>query len=176
MNPTCASTVFFAICLFFALAAPVQASKDIVQKHVPEAEQVGSVRFRYLFFDIYDASLYAPEGEFAEDEPFALKLVYLRDIQGEHIARQSIEEMRKQGVDNDVLLQNWQTQMQALFPDINEGDALLGIRVAADMALFFHNHTLIGEVSDPLFIERFFDIWLGENVRSARLQAKLLGK
>jgi hypothetical protein len=46
---------------------------------VPDAELVGQGRLKFLFWNVFDASLYAPDGTWSRDEPFALSVPYLRD-------------------------------------------------------------------------------------------------
>ena len=37
-----------------------QSVPDYVTKQVPEAQVVGNAMFTYMFWDVYDATLYAP--------------------------------------------------------------------------------------------------------------------
>ena len=119
--------IFISICAVFVMfLAPVYAS-ELVSRYVPDAEKVGEGRLTVMVWDVYDASLYAPKGEWEEDKPFALKLTYLRDIKGKKIADRTIEEIRKQGFDDEVKLADWHAQLIRIFPDVNEDTSLVGI-------------------------------------------------
>ena len=97
-----------------------------IKNYVPEAQKVGHGRLTYLFWDVYDATLFAPQGDFANSKPFALQLSYLRDIEGKKIADRSAEEMRTQGITDEVKLAAWHSQMREIFPDVAEGSSLPG--------------------------------------------------
>ena len=47
-----------------------------IRGFVPNAQKVGEGRLTYLFWDVYDATLYAPAGAWDNDKPFALQLSY----------------------------------------------------------------------------------------------------
>jgi hypothetical protein len=46
-------------------------------------QPVGSGDLRYLVWNVYTATLFAPSGAWAPDAPFALHIVYHMDIEGE---------------------------------------------------------------------------------------------
>lgn len=145
-----------------------------IQADVPEAELVGSGRFSVLFWDIYDASLFAPGGHWRSDAPFALSLTYLRDFEGKEIAIQSVKEMRRQdGITNEQL-DKWGESMTALFPDVTEGDTLTGVYLANGNARFFLNGKQIGDITAEGFATHFFAIWLGEKASEPSFRDKLL--
>jgi hypothetical protein len=108
--------------LCFSVQATSNLVEEIVSKYVPLARQVGDVRMKYLWFDVYDVALYASEGKFFADDSFALQLDYLRDLSGEKIAERSIKEIRLQGFNDELKLTAWLNQMKAVFPDIKKGD------------------------------------------------------
>ena len=45
---------------------------ESVQASVPDASVVGRGTLTYAFWDIYDATLYAPQGKWDRSKPFAL--------------------------------------------------------------------------------------------------------
>lgn len=145
-----------------------------IQTDVPEAELVGSGRFSVLFWDIYDASLFAPKGQWRSEAPYALSLTYLRDFDGKEIAIQSVKEMRRQdGITNEQL-DKWGECMTALFPDVTEGDTLTGVYLLNGNARFFLNGKQIGDISAEGFATHFFAIWLGEKTSEPSFRDKLL--
>ena len=158
-----------------SLITPVLAQNVSIQQYVPNAMLVGKGRFSYVFWDIYDARLYAPKGRWQANQPFALKLTYLRHLKGNKIADKSIEQMEKQGVTQAKKLKQWQTQMRQIFPNVEKGESLVGIRTKAGATIFLNNDHVIGAIDDPAFTRYFFNIWLAPNTSAPDLRKALLG-
>jgi hypothetical protein len=151
-----------------ALADPI--------KQIPNAKKVGAGRMTYLALPVFDATLYAPGGVYAPGKPFALTLSYLRTLKGKDIARNSVEQMRRQGGYSDAQLKAWGTAMSGIFPDVAKGSSLTGVRQADGSTAFYRGDARIGQVDDPAFSRAFFDIWLGEKTSQPALRKQLLGK
>ncbi|WP_331346866.1 chalcone isomerase family protein [Cellvibrio sp. UBA7661] len=163
-----------ALGVFFIHASSVFASEPISHS-VPEASIVGQGVFSYAFWDVYEATLYAPKGEWSSDQPFALSIEYFRDISGKEIADRSVQEMRKQGFSDEVALAAWNTQMKSIFPDVKEGMVLSAIYVPEKHTTFYHGNEIAGVIKNDDFGKLFFDIWLGENTSEPSLRRALLG-
>ncbi len=148
---------------------------DPIFSAVPNAEKVGKGRLSYIFWDIYDATLYAPNGTWDEAEPFALHLSYLRPLLGKKIADRSAEEIRGQGFADEIKLAAWHAQMRKIFPDVDEGVSLTGIHTKTGETIFYQDSTEIGRIKDPEFSKAFFSIWLGEKSSAPDLRRQLLG-
>ena len=146
-----------------------------IRTYVPSAKKVGEGRLTYLFWDVYDATLYAPKGSWQEGKPFALQLSYLREIEGKKIADRSVEEMRNQGIKDEVKLATWHAQMRNIFPDVDEGVRLTGVYTEKGEAVFYKGDREVGRINDPEFSKAFFDIWLNEKTSAPDLRRKLLG-
>ena len=146
-----------------------------IKEQIPNAEKVGEGRLHYLFWDIYDAELFAPQGKLQDGKPLALHLSYLRNITGKKIADRSLDEMRDQGIYDEATLASWHAQMLDIFPDVEKGKTLTGVYTAKGETVFYANGLEIGRISDPQFSAAFFDIWLNENTSSPDLRRKLLG-
>ncbi|MCF6441277.1 chalcone isomerase family protein [Pseudoalteromonas luteoviolacea] len=139
--------------------------------------QVGqTARMTYLFWDVYDISLYSPSGSYNSLAPFVLQLTYLRDLDGEEIAKRSLEEMQKQGFDDEALGAKWLLQMKQIFPDVTENYSLYGVRDENGVTRFYDSEKLLGEISDQNFTKWFFDIWLSEKTTEPKMRLKLLGE
>jgi hypothetical protein len=141
---------------------------------VPDAELVGQGRLKFLFWNVFDASLYAPGGTWSWDEPFALSVTYLRDLSGESIVSKSISEMRDQGMTDEVALARWSKGMAAIFPDVDDTTTITGTVNEERHTVFYRNGGPIGTIRDPEFSRRFFDIWLGEETSLPELRTQLL--
>lgn len=167
---------FLMLTLSLLAGAPALAMSQTVQQELSNPAKVGQGKFTYYFWDVYNATLYAPEGQWKKTGPFALTLEYLRDFEGKKIAQRSIEEMEKQGATDKQQLSVWQEEMASIFPDVKDGDALTGVVTSEGNTRFFYNESLIGEIEDEAFTQRFFDIWLAENTSEPELREKLLGE
>lgn len=163
-------TICVAMCLGYA---PVHAQEQILAA-VPQAQEVGQARMTYMLWDVYDVALYAPDGQWQADQPYALKLSYLRSLDGDKIADRSVEEMRKQGFSDEVKLATWHTQMRDIFPNVEKGSILTGVLEANGDTVFYNGKTAIGRIDDPAFGKAFFGIWLDEKTSEPDLRRQLL--
>ena len=160
------------------VSPPISADLVIDQEikdHVPDARLVGQGRLTVFLWDVYDAFLYAPGGQWRPDQPFALKLSYLRRLYGQKIAERSTIEMRGQDFKDEEKLALWDEQMRRFFPDVDEGTSLTGIYTADGRSLFFFDNQEIGIFDDPEFGRQFFGIWLNESTSEPDLRQQLLG-
>ncbi|OCQ21474.1 hypothetical protein A7985_12770 [Pseudoalteromonas luteoviolacea] len=139
--------------------------------------QVGqTARMTYLFWDVYDISLYTSSGKYEPLAPFILQLTYLRDLSGNDIAQRSLEEMEKQGFQNEEIGQVWLERMKRIFPNVKSNYSLYGVRTASGTTQFYNAEGLLGEIEDPLFTKWFFDIWLGSKTSEPKMRRTLLGE
>ncbi len=149
---------------------------DVIGTYVPDAEKVGQGRLKVMLWDVYDAALFAPNGQWQQDQPFALKLSYLRDIEGKKIADRSAEEIRTQGFTDEVKLADWHAQMRAIFPNVSSGSDLTGVSTQSGETVFYSGEQEIGRITDPDFGQQFFNIWLSTKTSAPELRRKLLGQ
>lgn len=164
------------VLLTLLLAAGASSAPLHIYRYLDNPQAVGSGDLRFLVWNVYTATLFAPAGKWAPDEPFALHIVYHMDIDGEDIASKSVEEMRRQGLDDPETLRRFGASMAAIFPDVTGGTTLTGVRDRAGGTLFYGNGAFIGAVRDPEFTDRFFAIWLSPDTSEPRLRARLLGE
>jgi hypothetical protein len=162
------------------MISPVQATTQdnvpsYIQKNIPDASPVGSGRLRYMFWDVYDATLFAPQGDFKKDKPFALSLKYLRPLEGRDIADTSAEEIRRQGNVSEIKIAAWHEQMVKIFPSVNTNSVITGLYLPGKGTLFFANGKAAGSIMDDEFSRAFFNIWLGPKTRAPELRRSLTG-
>ncbi len=138
-------------------------------------DPVGEARLTVLFWDVYDARLYAPEGKWSADSSYALSLTYLRDLDGQKIAERSIKEIREQGFADEITLARWYEMLLAILPDVSDQNQIVGYADGDANTLFYLDGQLIGEIREPEFTRAFFDIWLGEKTSQPKLRDQLLG-
>ncbi len=167
-------TIVLLLGLYWGTSAMAE-NTQIIEQHVPQAQLVGEARLKVLFWNVYDAKLYAGEGVWSSDTPFALSLKYLRNLDGADIAKRSIDEIRQQGFDDEDAMTRWYGTLVKIIPDVSDTSTIIGIQNAARGTILYHNNQLIGEVADPLFSQWFFNIWLGEKTSEPKIRRKLIG-
>ena len=175
MKKTVLSVRMFCVAIVYMYSASAMAVEHFISKHVPEAQLVGEGRYNYLMWNVYDAALYAPNGLWYANQPYALSLSYRMDLEGKDISERSIKEMRDIGCNDEAKLKTWQQQMDAIFPNVDETITLTGIRAANGSTLFYRNSAYIESIDDPEFAPCFFGIWLHENTNDTEFRNRLLG-
>lgn len=167
-------TMAIAAAVFALLSVNASANTGPASQYIPNAQKVGEARYKVLFWKVFDAALYAPEGQFDKNEPFVLSLSYLRKIRGEQIVDQSISEIKQQGKATTEQLAQWREALLKIIPDVDTSSTITGVRTAQGAAAFFLNGSPIGTVEDPAFTPLFFDIWLGEETSNQKFRNTLL--
>lgn len=155
-----------------ASAIPVE-----VLQALPQAEALGQTRLRVWGFQIYDARLWVAPGFRAQrfdQHAAALELTYLRAFAAADIAARSITEMRRSADISTAQAAQWQQDMQRVFPDIKQGDRLLGVHKPGAGASFWFNGKPAGEIADPAFARLFFGIWLSPQTSEPAMRTALL--
>ncbi|WP_293950436.1 chalcone isomerase family protein [Sneathiella sp.] len=166
---------FLAALVALLLSAGLVRADDIINQTVPDARMVGQGVLSYAFWDIYEATLYAPGGKWDPSRPFALSIDYFRALDGRAIADRSVQEMRNQGFTDEVRLAAWHGQMATIFPDVQKGTRLTAIHMPGAETDFYQDGRAIGTIRDAEFGRRFFAIWLAENTSEPGLRQALLG-
>lgn len=176
----------FAVFLpaLFAGAPDARAAgaPSFITERIPGAALCGKGAMRFFMWNVYEAELYAGEGECAGaaemSSPLALRLRYLRDFKGKAIADRSVSEMRTAAPEetgDEILLAAWHEKMKALFPDVKKGDSITGVYLPGEDSFFYVNGAEAGAVGDARFGKPFFSIWLSENTSAPSLRTALLG-
>ena len=148
---------------------------EAVRLLAPRLEVHGEGSFRWFGLLIYHARLWAQPGGWRASDPYALEIRYARHIDGAALAERSIEEMRHIRAGNDAQHQQWLQAMKRTFPDVKDGDRLLGLATPGGVTRFFMNGKPIGDVDDPAFGPAFFGIWLSPATSRPDLRRVLLG-
>ena len=65
--------------------------------------------------------------------------------------------------------------MARVFPDIKQGDSLIGVAVPGKEARFYSKDKFIASIADAEFTKAFFGIWLSERTSEPRMRERLLG-
>lgn len=142
-----------------------------------DARLQGQMRFRYWGFHVYDAQLWVRPG-FEPlrplAHPFALSLVYARELLAQDIAERSLEEIERQTSISPAQAERWRAHLRQALADVVPGDRLTGIHQPDGAAAFFHNARPTAVVNDPVFAGLFFGIWLSPQTSAPALRRALL--
>ncbi|WP_462172856.1 chalcone isomerase family protein [Pseudoalteromonas xiamenensis] len=159
--------IFFSICVVHS----AKAHSTGYESFKPVA---GETTYRYLFWDVYSAQLFTPTGQYNPEDPLALVLTYKMTLKGKDIAERSIKEMRLQGLKDKSKQVAWGNTLKTIFPDVEDGDVLLGQKNADGSTSFYYNNNQIGFIDDADFTSWFFSIWLGPKTSEPALRSELL--
>ncbi len=162
------------VLLFFAASGLAQALPDAVRRS-EDWRQWGSGEMSWLGFALYRATLWVAgdPASLPADSPTALQLDYRRDIPRDRLVQTSVDEMRRLGA-SDAQLQRWEPELRRVFPEVKEGESIVGVHYPGKRAVFYHRGRITGEVADGDFARLFFAIWLDPRSRSPGLRAALL--
>ncbi|WP_322618182.1 chalcone isomerase family protein [Pseudomonas sp. BIC9C] len=147
------------------------------QDSLPGAQILGTGEFRKYGFDVYSARLWSTSRPLANDQPFALELIYQRSISRDDLVNASVREIKRLSgtAISDEQLASWQAQMQQSFVDVQAGTRLTGVYLPGQGARFFLGQHLLREVKDLQFAQAFFAIWLDPRTSNPELRQQLLG-
>jgi hypothetical protein len=109
-----------------------------VRKDEADWRQWGSGEMSWLGFSLYRATLWVvgePAAELPASSPSALQLDYQRDIPRDRLVQTSVDEMRRLGA-SEAQLQRWEPELRRVFPDVKEGDSIIGVHYPGRGAAF----------------------------------------
>ena len=159
------------------LAAAAETLPAPVEQQVPGLEKSGEGRLNFLFFDIYDAELFLPEGGYSPEKPFALRMNYLRNLSKDELVENIIDQLKKHKPYDSETLKKWEQTLINLMPSVKEGTEITGLSLGDGTSQFFRGNEKIGTVTDKSLTRAFFGLWL-DNPPAVpeRLRAQLLGQ
>ncbi|WP_064435593.1 chalcone isomerase family protein [Pseudoalteromonas neustonica] len=163
MNRFIANTIC-AVCLAF-----------VGQCVSADFKTVGTSRFEYIFWDVYDATLATTTGQYEfPQHPTKLSLTYLRDFAAKDIVKATNEQWRYLG--KNQLVKKYDDKLLAIWPDIKEGETLTFITTETGIGTFYHQNKELGSIKDVNFADDFLSIWLSENTSEPKMRKQLLGR
>tara|TARA_B100000700_G_C14848001_1_gene762550 strand:- start:316 stop:828 length:513 start_codon:yes stop_codon:yes gene_type:complete len=162
----CAITATMIMATFFT---PLSFSEEQT-----DFNKVGEARMEYLFWDVYDATLYTRSGNYKQGaHPVKFTLTYLRDFAAKDIVKATKEQWQHLGKSD--LSAKYADKLLSLWPDIKKGESLSLQTSPSGQATFYHNDKKLGEISDSQFANQFLAIWLSPNTSEPALRKQLLG-
>ena len=172
----------FAVLLATALLLTpmVQANSvgtvPLVDQGNQALRKCGAARLKVLFWDIYESSLYTPDGTWSEGvRPLRLDIRYLRAISALDLVKQTGKEWAEQGKSSPEHIV-WQGELLSIWPDVTEGDVISLAIDPSGVSTFLFNGNAIGTIGDPQFGEDFAGIWLSPDTTRPALRRQLIGE
>ncbi len=172
-------SILFPLFMMMLFATPAVAEVRSVlpagimkQAGAPFA-QVGSGNYRKLGFDVYRASLWAPDGSYDKAKPFALQVHYTRNLSKKTVVNAVMGDVRKQRLADGATMDGWQKLLTKSFPAIKDGDEIVGLSMPDKPTRLFHNGRQIISIRDRRLSDSFFNIWLGD-IADHDMRAQLL--
>ncbi len=170
--------VFITVGLTCLCACAVLAQSLQLNERLSTMNMVGSASFRFMFWSIYDAELYAeqPVFDFEAFPEFILNLDYQRSFTSEQI----IQETEKQlAVLNQTSIEDmnaWLGQLDVFLVDVEKGDRISLYVDENRHSSFYFNGSFLGQIQDESFSRNFSSIWLARNDRFAEFSQELTGQ
>lgn len=168
------SKILMLAAVLLGLSSLAMADISVANRHINDARLVGEARLKVLLWNVFDARLYAKDGRYDPNQPFALSLSYLRKLKGQKIVEKTISEMSAQSRFTQSELSEWRQTLSGIIQDVDSSTTLTGVRDADGFTVFYRNGARVGDVPDQRFTEGFFDIWLGENTSEPQLRQRLI--
>jgi hypothetical protein len=142
----------------------------------PSFQSVGSGELTWLGFKVYQATLYAPLGQYGSTRPHAIEIVYNMAISREQLAKTSLKEIEKLRGAPLANREGVLDQFEQVFCDVSDGDSIIGLHLPGEGARFYTGSEYLGRIDDPQLAAAFFAIWLSPASTKPELRSGLLGE
>ena len=178
-NSPCANRRAVALALLALTALPTMAQNPATPSTPPELAGLslrGQGRLTFLRLKVYEIRLWSAQALQADwtQQPFALELIYAMSLKGPKIAERSLVEMRRQGEIAEPKAQAWLNAMLVAFPDVKDGDRLVGHFDPEEGAKFWFNGQARAGKLDAEAARWFMGIWLSPQTSEPALRKQLL--
>jgi hypothetical protein len=150
--------------LFVALILPIPAKSNLAPQEFGY-KSCNHHKFTFLLLKAYDVYLCANDKEYLYPEEifltnFSLIINYNMDFDKDELSKSSIEEINRYYDVNKKDQNRYYNQLISIFPDVKKGD-IIEIKYSKNgVASFYHNKSLIGQISEMKFSKTLLDIWL----------------
>lgn len=138
-------------------------------------EHVGSGSVGFLFWDAFDANLWAPEGRFSWERPAALSLTYRTDFSKQKLTDSTIKEMKRIAGWKPERLADFRADIAPCMTDVVAGDRFTAASPEPDRIVLYLNGKQRCELMEPGLRRAYLGIWLSQNSRFPDESRKLIG-
>ena len=137
--------------------------------------KVGEARFKYLFWKIYDSSLFTEDQTYSSiNQALTLNIDYKRNIPKKRIVEATQGQWEKLNYEQNKI-EKWSEKIDDIIPEISKNDQLAFHKDDEGIGAFYYNNELIAKIEDKEFSEAFLSIWLSKNTSQPKLRRKLIG-
>lgn len=144
-------------------------------------QSVGYAQLSWGPWDIYQSELRTPNGQYLGDnQPLALVIRYQRDIDKDDLLEATDDQWKHLGV-SLALRQQWLAKLDAIWPDVKEGDRLIFELNGNQGTFYFDGQTQtgiqqLGQLPTGKMAAAFIDIWLSPQTAYPKLRKQLIGQ
>ena len=142
-----------------------------------KAKRVGAGLLTWFGFDIYEASLWTTDGDFANFDPvadaqrqIAFSLWYRRSFSRDRLIEITRTGWTGFGLASKEQQQRWTAQLTPLWEDVSKGSNMTTVVLPGGETRFYDAQRYLGSIADPAFGPAFLRIWLDERTRGTRLE------
>ena len=168
--------VAFIVILLLPVSAFAQTEKPPeLSSYIQAPSPYGQGTLTKLWIHAYDATLWTDARVWSMNEPFALSLRYGTDFDRGELVSRSIDEMQHSGALSKDKIVYYTQQLDAIFPNVNEGDVITALYLPGEGTRFFYNGKPAGNIGDMELAQRFINIWLSPQTSEPKLRETLLG-
>ena len=124
--------------------------------------RVGQVTYRKLFFTVYHATLWAPNGKYNPKKPYALQIEYARDIDQATLVDAVASDVIAHEQPDEPTQAAWRENLNEVLPGVTEGQELIGVYIPGQRASLYFNGKRYSTMKDKRLANAFFGIWLSD--------------
>lgn len=168
------TTIAAALLLPMLAAANPMRPAELGQMSA-EMEHVGSSSVGFLFWDAFDANLWAPEGRFSWERPAALSLTYRTDFSKRKLTDSTIKEMKRIAGWKPERLADFRANIAPCMSDVVAGDRFTAASPTPDRIVLYLNGEQRCDLTEPGLRRAYLGIWLSQNSRFPDESRKLMG-
>jgi hypothetical protein len=147
-----------------------------VRAAIQAPQPVGQATFSWLFWDLFDGSLWSNGGKFSWDQPFALTLTYRTDFSARELTDQTMSELDRLTNWSDDTLASFTGEVARCMADVGNGDRFTATGNMPDRVVLYLNGQQRCSLEKPGLRGQFFRIWLSDNSKFPAKSRQLTGR
>lgn len=162
----------FFLAILFSLVSEANVN-DLPWQYM---STVGKSTLRVAIWDIYEVELLAENGRYQEQNPYALRIKYLRPIDNITLLKETEKQWKKMHSNIETYNKNWLTKLSDIFPNVEKNDEITFFVDRNNHSKFYLNNHYLGRIEDPEFSQYFSGIWLSTKTTRPKLRKNLIGE
>ena len=154
---------------------------EFIKTFVPQPIVIGEATHTNFFRKLYSVRLYAQSKGRRLSVPYALYFTYANAYSQEDLAQSIIQNMRRYRAVDELRLAAWYNTLLDAVSSVDVDDSLVAVATIDGSTIFYiarksdgTGYVRSGMLSDPLFSDTFFAVWLGEDAPNSSMRDQLL--